>query len=112
MFGFKSNVLIHRDAVKGAIYNSTFQVTVSVDEGGTVCVWNMQNGSRESRFRAVTSESARITAMTFDKNERRLLTAANDGSLKMWNFNNGEYIVDCFCRETIDCAGRACSEVV
>lgn len=83
-------VVNSREPVKGAIYNSTFQVTVSADEGGTVCVWNMQNGSREARFRAVSSERGRITAMTFDKNERRLLTAANDGSLKMWNFNNGE----------------------
>jgi WD40 repeat protein len=31
-----------------------------------------------------------ITAMTFDKCGRRLLTGGRDGSLKLWNFNNGE----------------------
>ena len=30
-----------------------------------------------------------ITAMTFDPTHRRLLTAAKDGSIKIWNFNNG-----------------------
>ena len=28
--------------------------------------------------------------MTFDKCGRRLLTGGRDGSLKLWNFNNGE----------------------
>jgi hypothetical protein len=32
----------HRDPLRGALYNSTFSVVVSADEGGTVCVWNIQ----------------------------------------------------------------------
>ena len=34
------------DAVRAAMYNSVFGIIVSVDEGGTVCVWNLSNGSR------------------------------------------------------------------
>lgn len=34
----------HREPVRGALYNRTFGVVVSVDEGGTVCVWNLQVG--------------------------------------------------------------------
>ncbi len=30
-----------------------------------------------------------LTAMCFDKNERRLVTAGGDGRVLMWNFNNG-----------------------
>jgi WD40 repeat protein len=30
-----------------------------------------------------------VTALSFDKNERRLVTAANDSTIRMWNFNNG-----------------------
>ena len=30
-----------------------------------------------------------ITAMAFDTAGRRLITGGRDGSLKMWNFNNG-----------------------
>jgi hypothetical protein len=32
----------HREAVRGALYNHVFAVIVSVDEGGTTCVWNLQ----------------------------------------------------------------------
>lgn len=28
--------------------------------------------------------------MCFDASERRLLTGANDGTVKMWNFSNGK----------------------
>jgi hypothetical protein len=34
----------HREPVRGALYNAVFGVVVSVDEGGTVCVWNLQVG--------------------------------------------------------------------
>lgn len=30
-----------------------------------------------------------LCAISFDKNERRLVTAGSDGSVFMWNFNNG-----------------------
>jgi hypothetical protein len=38
------------DSVKGAIYNATFDVIVSADEAGTVCVWKVGTGAREGRF--------------------------------------------------------------
>jgi WD40 repeat protein len=31
----------------------------------------------------------KITACCFDESKRRLLTSANDGTFKMWNFSNG-----------------------
>ena len=40
----------HRDPLRGALYNSTFSVVVSVDEGGNVCVWNIQVGGMCSRL--------------------------------------------------------------
>lgn len=87
----------HQDPIRGALYNPTFHVVVSADEGGTVCVWNMSDGSREGRFSNAHGTS-RLTAMAFDQNARRLMTAANDGVVKMWNFNNGsllrEYVHD------------------
>jgi hypothetical protein len=32
----------HKDPVRGVLYNSAFAVIVSVDEGGTTCVWDLQ----------------------------------------------------------------------
>lgn len=75
--------------MKEVIYNKTFHVVVSADEEGTVCVWNMDGGSRESKFIAFHGPDAKLTTVAFDGNQRRLLTAANSGSLKMWNFNSG-----------------------
>ncbi|WIA12480.1 hypothetical protein OEZ85_012515 [Tetradesmus obliquus] len=81
----------HREPVRGALYNAVFGVVVSVDEGGTVCVWNLQDGCRSGRFTGGHGAS-RVTAISFDKKQRRLVTAANDGSIKMWNFNNGSML--------------------
>ena len=36
--------------LQGAIYNKTFDVIVSADESGTVCVWSIATGAREGRF--------------------------------------------------------------
>ena len=33
---------------------------------------------------------ARVTAMSFDASMRRLITGAEDGTVHMWNFNNGQ----------------------
>lgn len=33
-----------------------------------------------------------MTTCCFDSNERRLVTAANDGRVKIWNFNNGSLL--------------------
>lgn len=60
---------------------------VSVDEGGTVCLWNLEGG-RQSFFHRAHG-SARVTAVAFDAAQRRLLTGSSEGSVRMWNFNNG-----------------------
>ncbi|KAG2439805.1 hypothetical protein HYH02_010440 [Chlamydomonas schloesseri] len=81
----------HMEPVKAALYNSVFGVVVTADEGGTVCVWNTANGQREGRFTRAHGD-ARLTSACFDNNERRLLTAAGDGSVRMTNFNNGSLL--------------------
>lgn len=81
----------HMDSVRSALFNSVFGVVVSVDEAGTVCTWDMATGAREGRFTKAHRES-RVTAAVFDTNERRLVTVANDGSVRMWNFNNGSLL--------------------
>ena len=80
-----------RHPVKSAIYNSLFRVVVSADEEGTVCVWNMDDGSRESKFCASHGPETKLMTVAFDSNQRKLLTAANSVSLRMWNFNSGTH---------------------
>jgi hypothetical protein len=40
----------HTESVRSALYNLTFDVIVSADESGTVCVWSLATGAREGRF--------------------------------------------------------------
>ena len=53
--------------------------------------WNINTGQRESRFFHAHGES-KLTDIAFDANERRMLSAGNDGRVKIWNFNNGSML--------------------
>lgn len=64
---------------------------ISGDESGTICMWNIHTGGREGNFKHCHG-SGRLTAMTLDAQERRLLTGSNNGELKMWNFNSGSQL--------------------
>eukprot|EP00775_Hariotina_reticulata_P009116 gene9116-9285_t len=77
----------HREPIRGALYNSLFAVVVSVDDGGATCVWNLQvMGS------VMMKPAGHVVTVVLPANQRRLVTAANDGSIKMWNFNNGSLL--------------------
>ena len=43
-----------------------------------------------------------ITAMVFDSSGRQLLTGGRDGTIKVWNFNNGACLLELkndYCNE-------------
>ena len=54
-------------------------------------MWDAQTGERQGRFQNAHGDS-RVTTCGFDSNQRRLLTAGNDGRVKIWNFNNGSLL--------------------
>ena len=37
----------------------------------------------------VAPEGVEVTAISFDPTKRRLITGTRDGTVKIWNFNNG-----------------------
>ena len=86
----------HNHAVVGCLYNDAFDVAVSADESGEICVWNVSTGARDGKFNNAHAPGARITAMTFDTQERRLLTGANDGGVRMHNHDNGQLLKEMF----------------
>ena len=54
-----------------------------------VSVWDVDTGEKVIQFSRCHGEYE-ITAMAFDRCGRRLVTGGKDGSIKLWNFNNGE----------------------
>ena len=71
---------------------------LSGDESGTICMWNIHTGERQGHFKRCHG-NGRLTAMTLDAQERRLLTGSNSGELKMWNFNSGSQLREFAHRE-------------
>lgn len=61
---------------------------VTACHGSMIRVWDIDTGEKIIQF-SKCHGSIEITAMTFDPTGRRLITGARDGSIKMWNFNNG-----------------------
>ncbi|CAM9490662.1 unnamed protein product, partial [Chrysoparadoxa australica] len=79
--------------VCSALYTANFGQVVSADAAGTICVWSIDSGQMAFRFTGAHGDS-KISAMCFDGSGRRLLTGANDGSMKIWNFSNGQLLRD------------------
>ena len=62
---------------------------VSACHDSVVCVWSLETGEKVIQFGNAHADTE-ITAMSFDPSKRRLVTGARDGSVKIWNFNNGQ----------------------
>ncbi|KAL5018967.1 hypothetical protein ScPMuIL_004689 [Solemya velum] len=91
-----SDVLSHSKSVVGALYSKTFNVVVSACHDSVISVWDINSGERIIQFANAHKKTEKgvdipmdITAMSFDASGRRLVTGALDGSVKVWNFNNG-----------------------
>ncbi|KAL5267550.1 hypothetical protein ACHWQZ_G004550 [Mnemiopsis leidyi] len=82
------NIKSHQKSVRAALYNHNFNQVVSTSYDSMVCVWDLETGEKVIQF-SNCHGNHEITAMTFDPTHRRLLTAGKDGTIKIWNFNNG-----------------------
>lgn len=51
-------------------------------------LWDFETGHAMFEFDK-THGDAGITCMTFDRTNRRLITAGRDGAIRIWNYNNG-----------------------
>jgi WD40 repeat protein len=51
-------------------------------------LWDFETGAAIFEYGEAHDDSA-ITCMTFDNTARRLITGGRDGTLKIWNYNNG-----------------------
>ena len=75
---------------------SFFSQAVSCDEGGVMCMWDTSTGARKARFTELHGDNL-LTTATFDARQRCLLTASDDGTVKLWNFNSGSLLRQYAC---------------
>ncbi|KXZ56621.1 hypothetical protein GPECTOR_1g56 [Gonium pectorale] len=78
----------HNAAVTRVVYNANFSEAISADHAGTISVWHVPTGKLRYRFLQCHGNN-RITALAFDAARRRLITGAEDGDCKIWNFSSG-----------------------
>ncbi|XP_054995913.1 EF-hand calcium-binding domain-containing protein 8 [Sorex araneus] len=83
----------HNMPLCGALYSSPMQQVVSGCVSGTVMVWELMTGRKMAMFSVSGDEHEELTAMALDEPERCLITGLRDGSVKLWNYNNGECLV-------------------
>lgn len=73
----------HRRPLAAVDVDPSGTFVATADEGGFVVVWNVSSGIEQSRWMAATSLLAACRFAT----QRRLLTAAHDGSVSIWDLN-------------------------
>ncbi|CAG2248754.1 unnamed protein product [Mytilus edulis] len=104
----------HNKPVVTAIYNKTFRFIVSACQDSVISVWDLHSGEKviqtvnaHSRTERGFEVPVEITTMTFDGPQRRVITGARDGSVKVWNFNNGNCLQTFITPENMEVSGVA-----
>lgn len=78
----------HNQPLTDVKYNPLFGQVVTSCRDSIVNVWSLVSGEQLLKF-GPAHQQAEVTRLAFDRSKRRLLTAASDGSTKLWNFNVG-----------------------
>ena len=81
-----NRVMSHSNSVVCAKYNKNMNQVVSISQDGTMHMWLMESGQRVKAFNQLHDTSEVIT-MDFDETKTRILTAASDGLIKIWDLN-------------------------
>lgn len=106
----------HNKPVVGALYSKVFDSVVSACQESVVSVWDTNTGDKLMQFVNAHSTLERgveipveITALCFDHNGRRLVTGARNGTVHVWNFNNGSLMQNFALPDRLDVTGIACT---
>jgi WD40 repeat protein len=81
----------HSHPCVAAMFNAHFQQVVTADQAGCVCAWDVHTGEVDFRFQQAHG-AHKLTAAGFDGGGRRLITGGSDGTLRVWNFSNGNML--------------------
>lgn len=94
----KSDGTTHIAPITLILFNQLYRFLVTTSTDSTIIVWDIWNGRKvnwilraHTALRQGELFPLEITAGTFDTKHQFLLTGAVDGSLRVWNFNEGSY---------------------
>ncbi|GFO38221.1 WD repeat-containing protein on y chromosome-like isoform x1 [Plakobranchus ocellatus] len=78
----------HTTQLCSAIYNKFLKQVVTGCDSSTIAVWDIETGNKSIVFSNAHGDEE-ITCMAFDATNRRLISGARNGTVKVWNFQNG-----------------------
>ncbi|KAM3922899.1 cilia- and flagella-associated protein 337-like [Leptodactylus fuscus] len=81
----------HEAPLSALLYNGFFHQVVTASEDSSVIVWDVETGNKSLLLKNVHGEEE-ITCMALDMSQRKLLTGARNGTIKMWNIQNGHHL--------------------
>ncbi|XP_045212836.2 WD repeat-containing protein on Y chromosome-like [Mercenaria mercenaria] len=112
-----SETMSHNKPVVAAMYSKVFGSVVSACQDSVVSVWDTNSGDKLMQFVNAHSTIERgveipveITALCFDYNGRRLVTGARNGTVHVWNFNNGSLMQNFALPDSSDVTGIVCTK--
>ncbi|CAD2217759.1 hypothetical protein ADEAN_000523900 [Angomonas deanei] len=93
-----ANYTGHFGAMLGSLYSKTFDQIITVDTDALAMTWVATTGKPIFSFvfndfsDSATMNSARVTSISMDGLQRRILTGYNNGAMVVWNAVNGQPI--------------------
>lgn len=82
-------LVTHKTKILGGLYNSVYSVVLTVDDSGLVIVWRLDTGEQLAVWSIKHEENERISTVSFDRSERRLLVGTTQGRVWIYNWNSG-----------------------
>ncbi|XP_030630928.1 WD repeat-containing protein on Y chromosome [Chanos chanos] len=79
------------DQLSCILYNPLFKQVVTAYVNSSLAVWDVETGVRCLEVKNAHGR-AEITCMALDRRQRRLITGASNGTIKVWNFLYGHIL--------------------
>ncbi|XP_020912310.1 WD repeat-containing protein on Y chromosome isoform X2 [Exaiptasia diaphana] len=81
----------HAKALCAAVYNEKIGQVITGCEGSVICFWDIATGRKALQIPEAHG-GEEISCLHLDKKDSRLMTGARDGSIHVWNANNGHLL--------------------
>ncbi|XP_077316835.1 cilia- and flagella-associated protein 337-like isoform X3 [Lithobates pipiens] len=78
----------HEAPLSAVLYNGFFHQVVTASEDSNIAVWDVETGDKFLLLRNAHGQEE-VTCLSLDTSKRRLISGAQNGTIKIWNIQNG-----------------------